>query len=130
MTTEKQITANRANAKRSTGPKTLAGKLKSSRNAVRHGLSGAMPLDARTLASINSIASALAGEDASQAQLISATEFAQAQLELLRVRSVRAKQTEAIESDEIDSRKLGCLASLDRYERLALTKRRRASRKL
>ena len=38
MTTDKQIAANRLNAKNSTGPKTDAGKRRSRRNAVRHGL--------------------------------------------------------------------------------------------
>src|SRR3954463_11422716 len=38
MTTFKQIAANRRNARRSTGPTTAEGKLRSRRNAVRHGL--------------------------------------------------------------------------------------------
>ena len=38
MTTFKQIEANRRNARRSTGPITEQGKLRSRRNAVRHGL--------------------------------------------------------------------------------------------
>ncbi len=38
MATLKQITANRANAKRSTGPKTEEGKAASSQNALRHGI--------------------------------------------------------------------------------------------
>ena len=37
MTTHAQINANRANAKNSSGPKTEAGKLASSRNSLRHG---------------------------------------------------------------------------------------------
>jgi hypothetical protein len=39
MTTEKQIRANRRNAKKSTGPRTRKGKARSSENAVTHGLS-------------------------------------------------------------------------------------------
>src|SRR5881392_146055 len=38
MTTFKQIEANRRNARRSTGPVSTDGKLRSRRNAVRHGL--------------------------------------------------------------------------------------------
>lgn len=38
MASEKQITANRRNSQNSTGPKTLAGKRRSSRNAIKHGV--------------------------------------------------------------------------------------------
>jgi hypothetical protein len=38
MATEKQIAANRQNAKCSTGPRTDQGKRRSRRNALRHGL--------------------------------------------------------------------------------------------
>ena len=38
MTTQKQIEANRNNAKQSTGPRTQAGKQRSSQNALKHGL--------------------------------------------------------------------------------------------
>ena len=38
MASDKQVSANQRNAIKSTGPKTNSGKLKSSRNATRHGL--------------------------------------------------------------------------------------------
>jgi hypothetical protein len=38
MTSDKQIAANRENAKKSTGPRSVGGKRKSRRNAFRHGL--------------------------------------------------------------------------------------------
>jgi len=38
MATEKQIAANRRNAQKSTGPNTPAGKKRSSRNAIKHGV--------------------------------------------------------------------------------------------
>ncbi len=40
MASEKQTNANRANARRSTGPRTAAGKARTSRNAIKHGLLG------------------------------------------------------------------------------------------
>ena len=44
MTSEKQTEANRLNAEKSTGPRTDAGKQRSSLNALRHGLTGQVVL--------------------------------------------------------------------------------------
>ena len=38
MATQRQIAANRANARKSTGPRTEAGKRRAKRNALTHGL--------------------------------------------------------------------------------------------
>jgi hypothetical protein len=45
MATEKQILANQQNARHSTGPRTEAGKRRSRRNAVRHGLTAETVID-------------------------------------------------------------------------------------
>jgi hypothetical protein len=46
MATERQIAANRQNAKSSTGPRTAYGKRRSRRNALRHGLTAETVIDA------------------------------------------------------------------------------------
>jgi hypothetical protein len=66
MTSEKQIAANRANARHGTGPKTMAGRLKSSCNAYRHGLSYQLQLDPVAMAKANTIAQALVGDQAGE----------------------------------------------------------------
>ena len=130
MATEKQIAANRANAQKSTGPKTAAGRLKSSRNAYRHGLSLPLHLDIAASAKADAIARALADDQAGKEKLAAAAEVARAQLELLRIRATRAELVAQVDLASDDFDQLKRLAALDRYERLAATKRRRASHKL
>ena len=129
MASDKQIAANRANAKRSTGPKSALGKLKSSRNAVRHGLSRPLPIDA-TSAEAQAIAHALIADGADDQQHSAAAELAAAQLELLRIRAERGRMLASIEPASSDEAELKRLVALDRYERLAHTRRRHASAKL
>jgi len=83
-----------------------------------------------TLARIDAIAHVLAGEQASEDRLTSATDFARAQFELLRIRSMRAELMSIIDNNNISSQELRRLAALDRPERYCLTKRRRASNRL
>src|SRR4051812_33263889 len=91
MASEKQIAANRANAQHSTGPRTAAGKRKSSRNSYRHGLSWALPLDDATRSKVEAIARVLMPPDASAEELSWASDLARAVLELLRIREIRSK---------------------------------------
>jgi hypothetical protein len=62
VATAKQIAANRANARLSTGPKTDSGRFNSSRNAFRHGLSGPLPMEGAIVARIDIMARALGSE--------------------------------------------------------------------
>ena len=96
MASEKQIAANRANAKRSTGPRSAVGKLKSSRNAYRHGLSCPIWFDRVASAKVEALTRLLVGEGASGQQLAAAAEFVEAQLELLRI-PVRREMNEKID---------------------------------
>ena len=60
MATERQILANRANALKSTGPRTAAGKQRSSQNAVVHSLlSSTVVLHGESLGRYNDLAAAL-----------------------------------------------------------------------
>ncbi len=124
MSSERQVAANRANAKRSTGPRTLAGKSRSSRNAYQHGLSQPLPPDKATRAKVEIFALTLVGHIANDEQKLAAAEVAKAQFQLLRIRQRRADLLAAL--DLSNPREMRRLASLDRYERIAMTRRRRA----
>jgi len=130
MASEKQIAANRANAKRSTGPKTAAGKLVSSRNAFRHGLSCPLPPGLATSPKVYAIARALTNDGACDKQWVSAVEFANAQCELLKIQALRTEMMLGGDLESLGTHQLRRLASLDRYERYSRTRRRRASQKL
>ena len=130
MATEKQIAANRANCKRSTGPKTAAGQSKSSRNAFRHGLSLPLSADPQIQANIEALAEAMAGDTATAEQLGAARQFAAAHLELTRIRNVCAQVASKLSTQPIDPRSLRRLCGFDRYERRAWTKRKYAAREL
>jgi hypothetical protein len=130
MATDKQIAANRANCKRSTGPKTAAGQSKSSRNAFRHGLSLPLSVDPQTQANIEALAEAMAGDSATAEQLGAAREFAAAHLELTRIRNLCAQVTSMLSTQAMDAQFVRRLCGFDRYERRAWTKRKYAAREL
>ena len=130
MATDKQIAANRANCKRSTGPKTAAGQSKSSRNAFRHGLSLPLSADPQTQANIEALAEAMAGDTATAEQLGVARQFAAAHLDLTRIRNACAQVTSKLSTQPIDPLFVRWLYGFDRYERRAWTKRKHAAREL
>jgi hypothetical protein len=89
LTSQKQIEANRRNARRSTGPRSNLGKTRSSRNAYRHGLS--LPtLKVQSEQEVEVLARRIAGSMTDSTTLDRARVAAEAELELARVRKVRA----------------------------------------
>jgi hypothetical protein len=89
LTSDLQWRANQANAKASRGPKTKAGKARSARNALRHGLS--IPVCKEPLLSIQAeeIALKLVGPAPDEALLDRARAVGEAQVDLNRVRARR-----------------------------------------
>ena len=137
-----QIAANRRNALKSRGPRTFFGKLKSSRNARRHGLSvqSALTEDVRRLA--RAILEMVPIERRTPALDNWAHLIAQAEFDIERVRAAKrdiyrqlpmqhgheeprtpvpAVSTEAIGQAVAELRKI------DRYEKRALSRRRKAA---
>jgi hypothetical protein len=129
MATAKQIAANRLNARLSTGPKTDTGRFNSSRNAFRHGLSGSLRMEGATAMKIDIMARALT--EGSE-RFAAAREMAESQLELSRIRGVRQELMMSINPPQMSleqlAQQLERVAALDRYERGAFCKRRRAGK--
>ena len=130
MASEKQIAANRRNAKKSTGPKTAAGRLTSSRNSFRYGLSLPLTFEVAESAKAERMLQMLVSDLVDEERVRAATEMAQAALELRRVGAIRTTMLAELDPASGDLDQLRRLAALDRYEARALTRRRRASRKL
>jgi hypothetical protein len=130
LASEKQIAANRRNAKKSTGPKTAAGRLTSSRNSFRYGLSLPLTFDASELAKADRMLQMLVPDPADEERVQAATEMVLAELVLTRVGAIRTTMLAELDPASGDFDDLRRLTALDRYEARALTRRRRASRKL
>ena len=92
MSSAEQIAANRRNAKASTGPNTAAGKTRTRRNALSHGLAASLPSDPWADAEVVALAAAFVGGlEQPPGVLARAREAAVAQQHLLRARAVRVR---------------------------------------
>jgi hypothetical protein len=89
MASERQIAANRRNARKSTGPRSGAGKTRASRNAYRHGLTLSITSTTEYAKQLETLVRKIAGDTKDALKLERARAIAQAELELARVR--RAK---------------------------------------
>jgi hypothetical protein len=129
MTSDRKIASNRNNAEKSTGPQSEAGKLRSRRNALRHGLAVAIGSQPSYGKDIEALARALAGDSGPPTEF--ARQVAEAEIDLLRIRKIRASQLNAVVGnpdappqayDELAEN----LTRLERYERRAYSRRKRA----
>jgi hypothetical protein len=86
---DRRLRANRANAARSTGPRTKAGKAATRLNALRHGLAAASHYEPDADEEIEVLARAVVGAQEGSELLALARQVADAELALRRVRSAQ-----------------------------------------
>jgi hypothetical protein len=89
VATDRQIAANRRNARRSTGPRSGGGRKRSSRNSLRHGLAAGRTVTAERIADIERLARKIAGAATDIVTIECARTIAQAEFDVARIR--RAK---------------------------------------
>jgi hypothetical protein len=133
MTSERKIAANRNNAKVSTGPRSEGGRAVSRLNALRHGLAVSVGNKSAFGGDVEDLAKVLSSASGLQSVSGVAREAAEAQLDLSRIRKIRACLFETIyfadtpapdRLAELNDK----LAKLERYERRAFSRRKRALR--
>ena len=130
MASDNRVIANRKNAKASSGPRSHAGKRRSSRNAVRHGLAVAIESDPAWHAGIEILTKILCLTKGNQPDHEHCREAARAVINLQRIRQVRTAIINKLRANrgavDFHSDLNGVLAKLDRYERRASSRRKRA----
>jgi hypothetical protein len=129
MTSDKKIASNRKNARKSTGPRSERGRRRSRHNALRHGLAIAIGADPSFSKDIEALAICLSGSDAAAGEF--ARQVAEAEFDLSRIRKLKASSFDSFHKNfganpeayaELNQR----LAKLERYERRAFSRRKRA----
>ena len=94
MTSNSKIAANRRNGRKSSGPRSAAGKSIASRNALRHGLAAIALRQSVPSAEIEEFAGALCGDDRNPTLFAQAVKIAENEITL---RAIRAQQAADIE---------------------------------
>lgn len=126
MASKRQIEANRANAAKSTGPQTSAGKAIASRNAYRHGLSRWDEAAGSGFVGFDAVlAEELIGADMEAAL----QDLAQARSRQDRLRALRLGLILAV-VEGAEPKQMRFLSSLERYEKTALSRQRRGLKRV
>src|SRR2546429_9434201 len=96
MTSDRKATSNRKNAQKSTGPRSELGRHHSRLNALRHGLAIAIGSDPSFNKDIETLAATI--ESGSGGQIVGevARQIAEAELDLLRIRKLKAARFKTI----------------------------------
>ena len=146
MASEAKIAANRRNAQRSTGPRTAPAKARVRRNALRHGLAALVVGDPAVATEVDRVAAAICGPQADRWEREQALIVAEALVNLKRIRKERthimehmllvpplqdpnARDTPSMAEVNRAAPNLAQLLRLERYERRALSRRKRAVRR-
>ena len=144
MTSPQKIQANGLNSRKSSGPRTIAGRQKAARNSLRHGLTSISHDGASDCALIEQLIEAHCGAERDPRVRMQARLVAESELVL---RSVRERQLDTIERrlatatrsatkrtilDEHEAMKAAApdLKRMERYERRAWSRLKRAMRDL
>jgi hypothetical protein len=107
MASDQKIAANRRNARKSTGPRSGAGKTRASRNAYRHGLTLSITSTAESAKQLETLVRKIVGDTKDAVKLERARDIAQAELELARVRRAKVALIERASAfGELDSPRL------------------------
>ena len=100
MASERQIAANRANANKSTGPKSRAGRARTSGNSRQHGLAARTTLDQERFEAVQQLAQEIVDSLLGQIDLAQAIAIAEAELDLSRARGVSNALLASLPGDE------------------------------
>ena len=124
MATDKQIFANRRNAKKSTGPRTKAGKARVGKNAIKHGLA-AVAADEETKAIAEGIlADLFPGQGCSVIARERAREIAELQSIIIRARTAKTELLNSASGEPERGELLDRYRRIDRYEHRALSRKK------